>query len=205
MRNGSRRSARPLRLPVLENHLHHARRALARLDAIDVRIRPVADEPVGELDHLLRHVRVIVEADDDRHVRSDAGANAAQELAFEILEILGHARAMKIEVDGIHRHLPGEHADHLAGDALERIARDHPAGAAARPHERHVFVRIAHVGEKSRQREARVPEPLEHLRPAHERRAVAMLREVGEVGLGFDEAVRLVVEAADSDACHGLL
>jgi hypothetical protein len=29
-----------------------------------------------------------------------------------------------------------------------------------------------------------------------------MLGEVSEVGLGFDEAVRLVVETTDSDACH---
>ncbi len=137
-------------LPVLENHVHHARGAPPRIYAVDVRIRPVADEPVGELDHLLRYIGVIVEADDDRHVRANASANATQELAFEILEILAHARAMKVEVDGLHRHLHGEHADHLAGDALERIARNHSARAAARPHERHVIVALAHVGEKSR-------------------------------------------------------
>src|SRR3546814_11348615 len=55
---------------------------------------------------------------------------AAQQLALAVLEILRDAGAVQVEIDRIDRHLARQRADQLAGDPLERVARDDGPGAA---------------------------------------------------------------------------
>ena len=175
---------------------------LAGLGTVDVRVGAVADEAVGRLHHLRRDVGVVVEADGDRHVRADGGAHAAQQLALAVLERLADHGAVQVEVDGIDGQRLGEAADELAGDALVGIGGDEAAGAAAGPQQRHDVVRGPHVAQEAREREAGVAEPFDDVRSAHQRRAVAVAGEVGVVGPLRDEAVGLVMEAADGDAGH---
>src|SRR3546814_10923504 len=56
--------------------------------------------------------------------------------------------------------------------------------------------------EESRQREALARQALENLRSAAQRRAVAVSAEPGEIRSVRNEAVGLVLKAADRDACH---
>ena len=117
---------------------------LARLDAIDVRIRPVAEDAVGQLGHLRGDVGVIVQADDDRNRFTDRCTHPSQELTLGVFEIFGDCGAVQVEIDRVHRQLLREHADHLGRDALERVARHVTARPAARPDQRHVVVRAPH-------------------------------------------------------------
>ena len=56
--------------------------------------------------------------------------------------------------------------------------------------------------EESRERETGVGEPGNDIVPPHQRRAIAMGGEIGEIGLGRDEAIRLVMKPRDRDARH---
>ncbi len=167
-----------------------------------MRIGQVADQRLAELHRLRRHVGVVVVADDDGHVRADRRAHAPQQLALAVLEILADAGAVQVEIDRVDRHLARQRADQLGGDALERVARDDRAGAARGPDRGHQLVPVPHQLEEARQREIRARQPVEDLFVAAERRPVAMRGEIGEVRHAGNEAVGLVVKAADRDARH---
>jgi len=47
---------------------------------------------------------VIVEADDDRHLRTNRSAYATQYLAFTILEVDRAHRPVQIQIDGVDGH-----------------------------------------------------------------------------------------------------
>ena len=81
--------------------VENARGARAGLGHVDVRIGAVGDQRVGALEHRARHVRVQVEARDDRHARADGLAHAAQDLALAVVVGLHHHRAVQVEVDAI--------------------------------------------------------------------------------------------------------
>src|SRR5690606_39066115 len=77
------------------------------------------------------------------------------------------------------------------------------AGATAGPQQRHDLVLLVHDIEETREREGNAFQPLEHITAPHERWPVAMTAEIGIVGRRRDEGVRLMMKAADCDACHG--
>ena len=129
-------------------------------------------------------------------------AHASQHFALAVLERLTDHGAVQVEIDGIDRHRRGEAADQLAGDALVGVGGDEPAGAPARPQQRHDLVLRLHVAQKTGEREARIAEPFDHVGAAHQGRAVAMAREVGKVRPLADKAVGFVMEAADGNAMH---
>ena len=188
----------------LQQQGHGAGGELSRLGPVDVRVGAVGDQAVGVLHHLRRDVGMIVEADGDGHARAHGGAHAAQQLALAVLERLAHHGAVQVEIDGVDRHRRRQPPDQLARDPLVGIGRDEPAGAAAGPQQRHDVVAGAHVAQEARQREAGVAEPFDHVRAAHQRRAVAVAGEVGEVRPLGDEAVGFMMEPADRDARHGV-
>jgi len=177
----------PGRTAALEKQGESLRREGARLGPVDTGIGPISDDAVGVLDHLGRDVRVVVEADRDRHTPTDRRPNAPQQLAFAVLEGLRHHRAVEVEIDAVDRHGLRQAPDELARDALEGIRRDSPACAAARPQERRDRVPVADRIEKTGQREARIGQRANDLRPTHERRPVAMAGEVRVVGVRGDE------------------
>jgi hypothetical protein len=94
---------------------------------------------------------------------------------------------VEVERDAVDRHGLRQPAGELARDALEGIRRDRPAGAAARPQEGRDLVPVAGRIEETGQREARMAQRANDLRATHERRPVAMVGEVGVVGVRGDE------------------
>ena len=97
------------------------RRALRRLRHVDVRIGPVAGDDGGVLHHRRRQLRVEVEADGDRQARRD-GADASQQLAFTVVHVLGHHRAVQGEERGVAAD--ADAADDGVAHVLVRAALD---------------------------------------------------------------------------------
>ena len=98
------------------------RRALACRGHVDVRIRAIRVESVRVLDHRPRHVGVQVEACDYRHARPDDLAHARQQFTFAIVEMFGDHRAMQIQIDAVDRAGLAQAFQHVADDALVRVA-----------------------------------------------------------------------------------
>ena len=53
------------------------------------------------LQHRACDVRVQVEARDDRHARANESADARQDFAFAIVEVLGDHCAVQVEIDAV--------------------------------------------------------------------------------------------------------
>ena len=51
-------------------------------------------------------------------------AHAREQLAFAVVQMLGDHRAVQVEIDAVDGPEPGEAREHLADDALVRIARN---------------------------------------------------------------------------------
>ncbi len=91
-----------------ERAIEQARGPLAGHRHVHMRIRPVRDQSVAAVDHCASHVGVKIEARDDGDPRSDDVAHAPENLAFTIVEMLGHHRAMQVEVDAVDSTRVGE-------------------------------------------------------------------------------------------------
>ena len=103
--------------------------ALGRLPHVDVRIGAIAGDDRGVVDHRRRHVRVEVEPDGDRQSRRHR-ADAPQQLALAVVQVLGHHRAVQREERRV-APAPDRADDRLAhvlvGGALD-VARGMGAG-----------------------------------------------------------------------------
>ncbi len=71
----------------------------AGVGAVDVRVGAVGAHRAGMLQHAPRDVGMQVQAGDQRHRRPDHCAQPLQQLAFGIVHVLGHCRAVQVEVD----------------------------------------------------------------------------------------------------------
>ena len=65
-----------------------------------------------------------VEADNDRYLVAHHAAHAGQQLALAVVVVLGHHRAVQVQVHAIDRQGFLQPRNHLASDALIGIARD---------------------------------------------------------------------------------
>ncbi len=92
-------------------------------------------------DHRRRDVRVKVEARDERYVAADRGADAGEDFALAVIEMLGDHRAVKIEIDGIEGARGGNVFQHHRHDALEGVFRDMGRRRRRTPDERHERMR----------------------------------------------------------------
>jgi len=84
---------------------------------------------------------------------------------------------VQIKIDRIDRHLLRQFRDQFGGDALEGIARDHAARAAAGPKQRNDVVIGGHNLEKAGQRKGNAAQPFQHVVTTDQRRPVAMAAE----------------------------
>src|SRR5262249_39707803 len=89
-----------------------------------------------------------------------------------------------------------------AGDALESMGGAGPAGAATGPQQRHDLVPCRDLSQEAGEGKACIGEPSGHIAAAHERRPIAMAREVGKVGRRGHEAIGFVMEARNRDPRH---
>ena len=72
---------------------------------IDMRVGAVADHRTGVPHHLRGQVGVVVEAGDDRQLLPDLRPDAAQQLALAVFVVLGHHRAVQVQIDAVDRPL----------------------------------------------------------------------------------------------------
>ena len=79
------------------------RGALSAGSHVHVRIGAIGNESVAMRDHRLRHVGMQVEAGDNGNARAHQAAHARQKLAFAVVEVLGHHRAVQVEIDSVDR------------------------------------------------------------------------------------------------------
>ena len=100
-----------------------------------MRIGAIGGNEVRHRDHRGRDVGVQVERHQDRHVRTDGIAHAAQQLALAVVVVFRHHRAVQLEEDRV-RTLAAQPVDHDPGHALEGVARDLAARHGAAPGER---------------------------------------------------------------------
>ena len=117
----------------LEHALEQPRRARAGLGHVDVRVGAVGHQGVGALEHGARQVAVQIEARRDRHARPDQLAHPAQDLAFAVVVLFGHHRAVQVEVNAVHRQRGLQVLEQAAEDALEGVVGDLRRGAGRGP------------------------------------------------------------------------
>lgn len=133
------------------------RRAQAGLIAVHVGIGLAADHDVGVAQHLLAEVGVIVQADGDGDVRSDALADALQHVAFAVVDAFHHHRSVQGQ-----NHSVGSGAQAVQDDGLGplvEIGLDHARGGGMRGNSIDQLDSVAggeidespHVGARARQ------------------------------------------------------
>ena len=170
---------------------------------VDMGIGAVGDQRVGMLDHFRRHIGVQVEADDQRQFLADHLAHAAQNFAFAVVEMLGHHRAVQVEIDRIERAGIGDAVDHHLDDALERIPGDMGRGTGAAGDRRHQLPAIGFGGfDKAGEADIDLAHHLEDVGAVRHRRPAAAMDEIGIGRLRRREGIGLVQEAADGDTGH---
>jgi len=186
-----------------EQALHQRVGAAARLAHVDVRVGAVRDHRIGDRRHRRADIAVQVERAHDRHRGPDDRAHAAHDLGFRIVVVIGHHRAMQVEIDGVEPSGLNEALDHLRHHALEGIARHGAARLGRAPHQRHHFVAGRRRGgdeAAARTRQLRVGGDVAAVQEGQARRPR------GEVRVGRRrrrEGVGLVQEAREGNARHG--
>ena len=71
---------------------------------VDVGIGVAGDDDIGKLGHRVADVGVQVESDDDRAVGSEDGADAAQKIAFAVVDALDDHGAVQVQQRTVDRH-----------------------------------------------------------------------------------------------------
>ena len=129
--------------PASEKDVQCMRGAPAGVQAIDVRVRLVAYDAVGEAHHLCSDIGVIVETDDDGHLLTHRRAHAPQDLPLCIIEFICNHRTVHVEVDAVHRHPAGQPPHEFAGNPLKRFTGQRATVADVCPQQRYAIVGLA--------------------------------------------------------------
>ncbi len=104
--------------PLARQPVQHHRGSRTRFRQIDMRIGPAYHQRGSMLHHALGNVGVEIETDDDRQIRPHAFAQALQQLAFAVLLMLRHHRAVKIEIEAVDLAQRADPLQQLADDLL---------------------------------------------------------------------------------------
>ena len=140
-----------------------------------------------------------VQAGDDGHVGSDPFTHAPQQLAFAVVQVLGHHRAVQIKVDPVQRHRGRQPLQDQRADALVGVARDRSRRTGRGPGGGQQRMR-AHRLDEAGHRYVGAGHRLEHGRPADQPRpAAALVREILPRRARRRERVRLMLKAAYPD------
>ncbi|MPM22462.1 hypothetical protein SDC9_68917 [bioreactor metagenome] len=108
---------------------------LAGFIHVDVRVGLEADDHVGIAHDLLGDVAVQVQRHANRHARC-GGTHAFQQIAFAVVAVFGHHRAMQVEQNGV-----------AAGHGLDDTAREFVIRRRV-----HRAARVRHGGHRRHQR-----------------------------------------------------
>ena len=153
-------------------------------------------------DHFRRDIGVIVEADHDRRLVADHRPDAPQQLALAVLELLGHHRAMQVEIDAFDRQRLRQARDQLAGDHFISARSNGAPRCRARPQQRIDFMIAVVAGHETRRRSPLLLELRQHrliaqqIGPVRRRGEILVIRRIGHEAIGF------MHEPGDGDARH---
>ena len=178
-------------------------RGAAGVGHVHMRIGAIGDQRIGVFDHFGRHVGMKIETDDQRQVLADDPAHTRKNLAFAIVEMLGHHRAMQVEIDGVELARGGDAVGDDLRDALEGVFRHMRRRRRAAGHGRHQipalrFGRFDEAGEA----DIDAAHDLQHVGAEGHRRPAAAMHERLVGRLGGSERIGFVQEAADGNAGH---
>ncbi len=173
---------------------------------VDMGIGAIGDQRVGMLDHFRRDVGMQVEADHQRNIVADHLSHAGEDFAFAVVVMLGHHRAVQVEIDRIELACRCKAVDHRLGDALEGVLGDMRTGRRRRKDRRDEVPTLG-LGRLDETSEPHIDAPhvFQHaVAQLHARKPAAM--DKGIIGrLGRRKRVGFVQEAADGDAGHSFL
>jgi hypothetical protein len=185
--------------------VEHARGPRATVGHVHVRVGAVGDQCRRLPCHLLRHVRVEVEAGDHGYPGADHRADPPQQFTVGIVDVPGHHGAVQVEIDGVDGALRAQVLEQQRRDALVGIAGDAPGRLRRTPAERQQFMvqrtRFLHEAGGG---QVDAGHGLEHGRAARESRPRVRRLEIRVCRGNRRKRVRLVLEAADRDARHGI-
>ena len=170
---------------------------------VDVRIRTVAEEGVGVLDHLRCHVGVEVERSNDGCLATDQRTHPAQQLALAVLEVLGHHRPVQAEVHRVHGPRGSQAIENESRDVLVGVLGDVGAGRCRAPGGGEQTVpRTLRLLDEPGDREVHAPDSVRESRSGRQLRPLSALLELPERRERGCERVGFVLKAAYRDAGH---
>ncbi len=176
----------------------------AGIGHVDMRIGTIGDQRVGVFNHLRRHIGMQVETGHQRQVLADHLAHALEKFAFAVVEMLGHHRAVQIEIDRIQWPGGGDAIDHDLDDAFVGIPGHVRARGGGTGNGRNQLPAIdLGLLDKASQADIDVAHDPEHIGALRHRRPAAAMHEIIVSRLRRREGVGLVQEAANGDTDHG--
>ncbi len=183
-----------------EQERHVAGRSPAGIRHVDMRIGAIGDQRVRMFHHSRRDIRVQVETDHQRQVRSDQLAHAREQFALPVVKVFGHHGAMKIEINTVERSRCRDAVDDHGRDALKGIFADVSRRTRRAPHRRHQFpVSRFSFGDEARKPNIDVPDFLKNDDALFHCGPAAAMNEAVVFRLGRRECIGLVQETADGD------
>ena len=142
-----------------------------------------------------------VEADRQRHVRSDNRPDPTQQFALGIREGLGHRRAMQVEIHSVDRpglQGVGQQGAVQRGQAFERFVLHRAGGIGEGPGQRdELHPSFTRNGDRTGERDGGVLGCFDQARAVLQRGKSAGLDEILPSGRAWGEGVGLVKEAAN--------
>ncbi len=170
---------------------------------VDVRVGSIADHGRRQSRHLRRQIRVIVEARDDRQIGADDAPDAAQQFAFAVLGVLGHHRAMQVEVDRIERpevrQVRGEQLPHAFVGVLGDVGCRRRRGPGQRDNFVAEFAQTLH---RAGDRDVESLDACDHFRSMKKTRPGVGADEIVPGRLLRRKSVRFVLKAANCNPRH---
>ena len=195
---------RLLQRPAPDQAIEQRRRPFPGFREVDMGIGAADHQGRGMPHHPLGDVGMQIEADHDRQIRAEQATQALQELALAVLQMLGHHRAMEVEIKGIDASAAAQQVDHLAGDPLIGVAF-HVRGRRCRtPEQRHQF--MAGGGcpvDEAGDRQIDATKSGENLGTSRQPRPAVGLLEITVGRPHRGESIGFVLESADCYAGHG--
>jgi hypothetical protein len=191
---------------VFQQAVEQLRGPAAGLRHVDMRVGAVADHCGRVPHHLRRHVRVVVEARDDRHPVADERPDAPQQLALAVLVMFGDHCAVQIEIDAVERTGRGEVFEHRPGHRLVGVALDIGGRRRRAPAERHKVVsQFLQCLDGAGDRDVEPLDRIDQLGPADKARPRIRALEIRPGRTLRRKSVGFVLKPADRNPRHVLI
>ena len=185
--------------------LHQLRSQLTSGGHVHMRVGAVGHQAIRFAQHARRHVGVQIQAGHDGHCRAYQLTQSRDQLAFAVVGMFGHSRAMQVEVNPIQalRHCRLRILQNGLRDALESILRDVRRRTGAGPGGGHKLpLPTPCLVDEATHRNVHPGEFVHHRLPAHVSGKSFTGIESCPVGQAGGKGVGLVLVTSDQDARH---